>query len=447
MRLISTEGKTPPTPLHEALRRGLAPDGGLYMPESLPRIPPGQLETMRGRSWEEVATTVAGHLLSTAVDPSALDSLLKKALDFPIPLVPLKDRIYVLELFHGPTLAFKDVGARFMAGLMAYFRLGTDDPVTVLTATSGDTGGAVAQAFLGRPGIRVVVLFPDGKITPRQERQFSTLGQNVMAVAVQGDFDDCQRLAKAAFQDGGLRESVNLTSANSINVGRLLPQMFYYFQAWAQMPSDVLGTEDGRAEVGGPTAPEFLFSVPSGNFGNLAAGLMAKGLGLGGARFLASTNVNDGVPRFLETGRFTPRPSVPTLSSAMDVGNPSNLSRILHLYDGNLPSLTDDLVGRSISDEETTVCIRRTYEDFGYVLDPHSAVGLAALEREMEARPGITGILLATAHPAKFAEVVEPVLGHTLPIPSQLARCLEGNRTVVPIEPEEDALREFLLRT
>ena len=416
--------------MEEAVLRGLAPDGGLYMPETLPTFSRAEMETWKGRSWPEVAGAAAGRLLSSALDQSSLDHLLGEALNFPVPLVTLRDRIHILELFHGPTLAFKDVGARFMAGLMDHFRRGREDSLTVLTATSGDTGGAVAQAFLGLPGVRVVVLFPDGKVTPRQERQFSTLGGNVIAVAVQGDFDDCQRLAKAAFKDLSLRKTVDLTSANSINVGRLLPQMFYYFHAWAEI---------------GSAADEILFSVPSGNFGNLAAGLMARAVGLGGVSFLASTNANDGVPRFLQSGRFTPLPSVPTLSSAMDVGDPSNLARILHLYQNNLPKLKSDLVGRSVSDKETQECIRRTYDDFGYVLDPHTAVGLAALELEMKDRPGTDGVLLATAHPAKFAEVVEPILERSLPIPQRLARCLEGNRMVVSMEPEEDALRELLL--
>ena len=430
MRFISTRETCDSASLEEAVHRGLAPDGGLYMPETLPTFSRDELETWRGRSWPEVAGAAAGRLLTSALDRPALDHIVGEALNFPVPLVTLKDQIHILELFHGPTLAFKDVGARFMAGLMTHFRKGKKDSLTVLTATSGDTGGAVAQAFLGLPGVRVVVLFPDGKVTPRQERQFSTLGGNVMAVAVQGDFDDCQRLAKAAFGDRRLREAVDLTSANSINVGRLLPQMFYYFHAWAAMRTG---------------AEEILFSVPSGNFGNLAAGLMAKAVGLRGVGFLASTNANDGVPQFLRAGQFTPRPSVPTLSSAMDVGDPSNLSRILHLYQNNLPDLKGDLVGRSISDKETQDCIRRTYDDFGYILDPHTAVGLTALEREMKKRPGTDGIVLATAHPAKFAEVVEPILEQKIEIPAQLARCLEGDRYVIPLEPEGGALRELLL--
>ncbi len=430
MRFISTRETCDSASLEEAVHRGLAPDGGLYMPETLPTFSRDELETWKGWSWPEVAEAATRHFLSSALDQPALDHLVGEALSFPVPLVTLKDQIHILELFHGPTLAFKDVGARFMAGLMTHFRGGREDSLTVLTATSGDTGGAVAQAFLGLSWVRVVVLFPDGKVTPRQERQFSTLGGNVVAVAIQGDFDDCQRLAKAAFKDESLRRAVALTSANSINVGRLLPQMLYYFRAWAE-----IGNSDG----------EILFSVPSGNFGNLTAGLMAKAAGLDGIRFLASTNANDGVPRFLRSGQFTPRPSIPTLSSAMDVGDPSNLARILHLYQDNLQHLKRDLVGRSVSDKETQECIRRTYDDFGYVLDPHTAVGLMALELEMKERPGTDGALLATAHPAKFAEIVEPILEQKLEIPPQLARCLEGDRKVIPIEPEDDALRELLL--
>jgi threonine synthase len=430
MRFLSTRGVAPPASLEEAVLRGLAPDGGLYMPEDLPTITGEELKAWGEGSWPEVANPVAERFLSPALDRAALDHLLGEALNFPVPLVNLKERIRILELFHGPTLAFKDVGARFMAGLMTHFRRSSSGPLTILTATSGDTGGAVAQAFLDHPGVRVVVLFPDGKVTPRQERQFSTLGGNVVAVGVQGNFDDCQRLAKSAFGDQSLRAAVDLTSANSINVGRLLPQMFYYFKAWSEM-------RRGGEEV--------LFSVPSGNFGNLAAGLMAKAMGLEGIGFLAATNANNGVSRFLRSGHFTACPSVPTLSSAMDVGDPSNLARILHLYQNNLPNLKRDLVGRSVSDRETRECIRRTYDEFGYVLDPHSAVGLVALEQELEDRPGVEGVVLATAHPAKFAEVVEPILEQSLPIPPRLARCLEGSRTVISIEPGDDALKEILL--
>lgn len=431
MPFISTSGNSPPVPLRDALFRGLAPDGGLYMPATLPLLDRGDLNRFPGMDWPEVAATLSRHLLGSDLDGPSSALLAEEALNFPIPLVPLTDKIHLLELFRGPTLAFKDVGARFMARLMSHFRQPGGETLNVLTATSGDTGGAVAHAFLGMPGVRVIVLFPDGKVTPRQERQFTTLGKNVRAVAVQGDFDDCQRMVKGAFQDEELRKEVPLTSANSINIGRLLPQAFYYFWAWAQAQREVSGRN-------------LLFSVPSGNFGNLAAGLLAKRLGLPGVRFLASTNANDGVPTYLETGDFQPRPSVQTLSTAMDVGNPSNLARILHLYDHDLPRLRADLQGTSVSDKETRECIRRVYDQTGYLLDPHTAVGYQGLERALKDRPSETGIVLATAHPAKFAEVVEPILGESLPLPSELAACLEREREVTPMEPESTSLERYL---
>lgn len=449
MIFVSTGGGAPETGLREALFRGLAPDGGLYVPARLPHFSRGELRALEASDWPEVAVAVAQRLLADALDPAVIRRLVRDALDFPVPLRPLTERIQVLELFHGPTLAFKDVGARFMARLMAHFRGDDPEPLTVLTATSGDTGGAVARAFLGLPGIRAVVLFPDGKVTPRQERQFSTLGRNVRAVAVQGDFDDCQRMAKAAFLDQDLRKRVALTSANSINVGRLIPQTFYYFLVWARLARIRPARARPAGTAGGGEAP-ILFTVPSGNFGNLAAGLMAGAMGLPGARFLAATNANDEVPEYLETGRFRPRPSVRTLSTAMDVGDPSNLARILHLYGHDLDRLRRDLDARTVSDQETRDCIRRVHAQRGYVLDPHSAVGYRALEKELEegggaGGDGAVGVLLATAHPAKFAEVVEPVLGEPLSLPPELAECLERERVVSPMEPDSGALKEYLL--
>jgi threonine synthase len=383
--------------------------------------------------WREVSATLSRLVLESELDGSASAHLANEALNFPIPLVPLTDRIHILELFRGPTLAFKDVGARFMAQLVGHMGPTDAKTLNILTATSGDTGGAVAQAFHGMAGVRVVVLFPDGKVTPRQERQFSTLGGNVQALAIQGDFDDCQRMVKAAFQNQRLRRAVPLSSANSINIGRLLPQTFYYVWAWAQLQKEM-----GEGQ-------ELLFSVPSGNFGNLAAGILARGMGLPGVRFLAATNANDGVPTYLETGEFEARPSIPTLSTAMDVGNPSNLARILHLYGGSLDRLREDLVAASVSDGETRSTIRRVHQERGYILDPHSAVGYAALEAELARRPDDVGILLATAHPAKFAEVVEPILGRPLPLPPELASCMEAQRQVTPLEPELDGLKRILL--
>lgn len=438
MAFISTRGGVPPIDLRGALLHGLAPDGGLYMPQVIPKLGPVQLQGLSGRSWAERAAAVMQPLLEDSLESVTLGSLASTALDFPLPLVRLSDDLFILELFRGPTLAFKDVGARFLARLLLHFRKDEDPLTTVLTATSGDTGGAVAHAFHSLPGIRVVVLYPEGKVSVRQERQFSTLGGNVHAVSVQGDFDDCQRLAKEAFHRArvegaaGSGEHHDLTSANSINVGRFLPQITYYFHLWTELRTHAFN------------GTKILVSVPSGNFGNLAAGLVALSMGVPDLSFLAATNENDVVPEYLRQGKFEPRASVPTLSTAMDVGNPSNLDRILHLYRGTLEGLRRDLTGRKVTDAETRACIRRTYEENGYVLDPHSAVGLAALQKEMESRPGCVGVVLATAHPAKFAEVVEPLLGFGLPIPPELGRCLQAQRRVVSIPPLMDALREIL---
>ncbi|MGW8265406.1 MAG: threonine synthase [Longimicrobiales bacterium] len=450
MAFVSTEGNTPQTSLGEALFRGLAPDGGLFMPATLPLLSRDDLDLLAGVDWQGTATLLARRLLAEEMDPEDVDAVVLRAFDFPIPLTRLTERIHLLDLSHGPTLAFKDVGARFMAQLMGHFREANAEPLTILTATSGDTGGAVAHAFSGLPGVRVVVLFPEGKVSPRQERQFSTLGGNVQAVAVQGDFDDCQRMAKEAFRDPYLREALSLTSANSINIGRFLPQSFYYFHAWARL-GDRIDASPARAESvpsGKGTdryaPPPILFSVPSGNFGNLAAGLLAKAMGLPGVRFLAATNANDGVPVYLRTGSFKPRASRRTLSTAMDVGNPSNLARILYLYSGELTRLRRDLRGRSVTDEDTRSTIRRVHDQAGVVLDPHTAVGFKALEKELEEVPGVVGVLLATASPAKFAEIVEPILGKALPIPPQLAQGMEGERRVTPMPPRSRALGEFL---
>lgn len=432
MHFLSTQGRSAPASLEEALFQGLAPDGGLYMPEPLPRLDNASMEGILSGVWPERAREVARALFQGSLEPEELGAICGRALNFPLPLVRVSDRIYLMELFRGPTQAFKDFGARFMAELLAHFKEPSDPPTTVLTATSGDTGGAVAQAFSGQEGIRVVVIFPDGRVTPRQERQFSTLGGNVLALAVRGDFDDCQRLAKEAFQDTTLSQSLGLTSANSINVGRFLPQTTYFFELWAQL----------QLECGNRT--RILISVPSGNFGNLAAGLLAKAMGMSGVSFLAATNKNDTVPQYLLTGNLRPRPSIQTISTAMDVGDPSNLSRILHLYGNDVDALRKDVAGRSISDEETQACIRKVHGKTGHILDPHSAVGYRALEDELENRPGEVGVVLATAHPAKFAEVVEPILGEEIPLPAELAACLERERQVTTIEPRLEALKEAI---
>ena len=430
MRLVSTSGSSVAVDFRSAVFQSMAADGGLVTPEALRPLQEEAIAAMRGRDFPEIASALARHLLAEEFETRVLDEIVAEALDFPIPLVELEAGVHVLELFHGPTLAFKDVGARFMARTMRVCR-STDERLTVLVATSGDTGSAVADAFLGLEGTRIVVLFPDGQVSAVQERQFTTLGDNVCALAVQGTFDDCQRLAKTAFADGELRSMIPLTSANSINIGRLLPQVFYYFSAWAQLP---------------PSDRPPVISVPSGNFGNLTAGLMAKRLGLPVSRFVAATNANDVVPAYLRSGRYLPRPSERTISNAMDVGDPSNLARIVHLYGCDLDALRADVAGWSFTDEATRGCIGEVFAGTRRVLDPHTAVGLLGLQRELsETNSDIDGVVIATAHPAKFREVVEPVIGEEIELPARLAAHLEKERRVTPIEPVFEQLKEILL--
>lgn len=435
MRLVSTSGDAAPVSFGEALFQGLAPDGGLFMPEKLSPLPAGEIDALRGAGAVRCGLAVARHLLGDELDDQVLESAVREALGFPLPLVPLGPRTHVLELFHGPTLAFKDVGARFMGCLMSRLQR-SGPPLTVMVATSGDTGGAVAHAFLGLPRVRVVVLFPEGQVSERQQRQFTTLGDQVLAVAVEGAFDDCQRMVKAMFRDPAARQALALTSANSINIGRLLPQIFYYFHAWAQLG------RNGR--LAGDSAP--IFSVPSGNFGNLAAGLMARELGLPVARFVTATNANKVVPEYLRTGRYEPRASVRTLSSAMDVGAPSNLARILALFDGDLDRLRGCLSGSAWSDGDTRTAMRRVFDEHGYVLDPHTAVGWLALEQALAGRPDAHGVVLATAHPAKFGDIVEEAIGGRVPVPEQLATGATRHSRFVRLPPTLEELKRVVMR-
>ena len=445
MRFVSTGGESLAADLRTALTRGLAPDGGLYLPERMEPIDASILAGLRGQSFSVVSRAVARHLLGSTIPAADLDRIVDAALNFEVPLVALSDvgsrsddgstgddgsmdDLYLLELFHGPTLAFKDVGARFMAQLLGYLGGEGGAPLTILAATSGDTGSAVAQAFFGVPDIRTVILFPKGKVTPLQERQFTTLGGNVYVLEVDGTFDDCQRLVKSAFSDPLLADEVRLSSANSINIGRLLPQIFYYVHAAAQLPAG--------------SAP--LFSVPSGNFGNLTAGLMAKRLGVECRGFVAATNVNDVVPEYLRTGMVRPRPSTPTISNAMDVGDPSNLARILALYGGDVDRLRADVIGSVHDDDETGDCIAQVYRRTSYVLDPHSVVGYLGVEAGRRAFGEGPCVVLCTAHPVKFREAVEPVIGRSVPVPERLAACLQAERHVTPIPPETSAVRDFL---
>lgn len=418
--------------LAEALRLGPAPDGGLFMPRETKPLPREIQATFVDADLPKIGYEVLRHLLRNDLPEAKLFEIAVDALSFPIPLVPVTDSIGVLEIFHGPTLAFKDVGARFLARLLAATRSDDDSGVsTVLVATSGDTGGAVAQAFHGVEGTRVAILYPEGKVSPVQERQFTTLGGNVRAFAVDGAFDDCQRLVNEAFADRELAQAVRLTSANSINVGRLLPQIIYYFH--------------GAAEAARRGRRELLFCTPSGNFGNLTAGLLAKKLGLD-ARFVAATNANDVVPVYLETGDYAPRPSTATISNAMDVGRPNNFIRIQHLYDHDLDAIRRDVVGRRFDDAATRATLARVDADEGYLLDPHTAVGWSALEDILPTEAeGTYGIVLGTAHPAKFGEVVEPAVGRKIPLPEGLACHLEKPVQSESLAAELAPLRQALL--
>ncbi len=433
MPFISTRSTgAPPVALAEAVRRGLAPDGGLYVPTAISAMTPAEFEALRGRSLGEVATALIAPLVEESFDRATLGRLMGEALDFPVPLVPVGAGRYVLELFHGPTLAFKDVGARTMARWMAAVAAGGDArPLTVLVATSGDTGGAVAQAFHRVPGTRVVVLYPHGRVSRVQEVQFTTLGDNVSAVAVEGTFDDCQRLVKAAFADETLGETYRLTSANSINIGRLLPQMAYYAWAALQLPA---GT------------PRPTVVVPSGNLGNLTAGVMAARRGVPVGHFVSATTINDPFPRYLTSGTFTPQDAVPTLASAMDVGHPSNLERLTWLYGGDMARMREAITGVVVTDDEVRATIRTLQMAHGYIADPHTAVGWLGAEKAGRHGDGPV-VVLATAHPAKFPEVVEPTLGAAVALPPALAERLALDVVATHIPPRLDALTAVLAGT
>lgn len=431
MKFRSTKRRCDEVGLRQAVLHGLAPDGGLYMPATLPALPAHFFTRMRSLALPDIALEVFLPFAGNEIAEPKLMSILTDALTIPAPLVTLSPGLHVLELFHGPTLAFKDFGARTMARLMSYFARELGEELTVLVATSGDTGSAVAQGFLGVPGMRVVILYPAGRISAAQEKQFTTLGQNIIALEVAGAFDDCQRLLKQAFMDEELSERVRLTTANSINVARLLPQMFYYFAGVAQL-----------RDRGTPVA----VSVPSGNFGNLTAGVMAKRLGLAVAQFIAATNVNDVVPEYLRSGIFQPRPSRQTLSSAMDVGNPSNFARLTDLYQNDLQAMRREISGCGATDDETLRAMKSVYERFGYLADPHTAVGILGFEAFL--KQGSTpcqGIVLATAHPGKFRDVVARATGVSIPLPENLAAPLSLPKQSVPLANSFDALKEYLL--
>ncbi|EGK00981.1 threonine synthase [Dysgonomonas gadei] len=432
MKYYSTNKNAPEVSLQEAVVKGLAPDNGLYMPETIKELPQSFFENIGNMSFQEIAYTVADAFFGEDIEPDTLKSIVYDTLSFDTPVVHVKDNIYSLELFHGPTLAFKDVGGRFMARLLGYFikKQGQKD-VKVLVATSGDTGSAVANGFLGVEGIHVYVLYPKGKVSQIQECQFTTLGRNITAIEIDGTFDDCQALVKTAFLDEELNRKLNLTSANSINVARFLPQAFYYFHAYAQL------AKQGKAG-------NVVFSVPSGNFGNITAGLIAKRMGLPVTRFIAANNSNDIFYKYLQTGEYNPRPSVQTIANAMDVGNPSNFVRVLDLYGKSLNEIKRDISGEWYNDDCIKKIVKATYDETGYLLDPHGACGYQALKDELQ--PGEKGVFLETAHPAKFLETVESIIGRQVAIPEKLQAFMKGEKQSVDMSKEFADFKQYLLK-
>ena len=428
MKYYSTNGRALLASLEKAVVKGLAEDRGLYMPERIVRLPKAFFEEIVDMSFQELSCVVADAFFGEDVEPEALHRIVCDTLSFDTPVVELGDGIYALELFHGPTLAFKDVGGRFMARLLRYFS--PDRRLNVLVATSGDTGSAVANGFLGVEGIHVFVLYPKGKVSPIQECQFTTLGQNITAVEVDGVFDDCQALVKTAFMDKELNAQVGLTSANSINVARFLPQAFYYFNAYAQMRRRGL-------------ADELVFCVPSGNFGNITAALFGVEMGLPVKRFIASNNANDIVYKYLQTGRYEPRPSVRTLANAMDVGDPSNFARILALYGGDYGRIKSIISGASYSDGDIKAGLKECYDRYGYIADPHGSCGYMALRDGLHR--GEVGVFCETAHPAKFKDTVEAAIGAPVEVPERLAAFMKGEKKSVPLSKNYPEFRDFLL--
>ena len=433
MKYYSTNNQAPIADLHKAVVKGLAEDRGLYMPERINKLPKEFFENIDKMSFQEIAYTVANAFFGEDVDPDALHDIVYDTLSFDCPVAKVKDNIYTLELFHGPTLAFKDVGARFMARLLQYFirQEGKGQQVNVLVATSGDTGSAVANGFLGVDGIHVYVLYPKGKVSPIQECQFTTLGKNITAIEVDGVFDDCQALVKNAFMDADLNQHMKLTSANSINVARFLPQAFYYFNAYARM------VENGNNE-------ELVMCVPSGNFGNICAALFGHEMGLPIKRFIAANNANDIFYKYLQTGKYEPKPSKQTLANAMDVGDPSNFARIYDLYGKSHERITSLISGATYSDEQIRQTMKACYDETGYILDPHGACGYQALEDGL--KEGEIGVFCETAHPAKFKEKVDEILSIDVEIPDRLAAFMKGTKQSVPMTKDFADFKQYLLK-
>lgn len=441
MKYYSTNKKAPIATLEKAVVKGLAEDRGLYMPENIKALPKEFFDNIDKMSFQEIAYTVADAFFGEDVDAESLKHIVYDTLQFDCPIVPVTENIYTLELFHGPTLAFKDVGARFMARLLQYFlkkggeyvssaSASAKDGVNVLVATSGDTGSAVANGFLGVDGIHVYVLYPKGKVSPIQECQFTTLGKNITAVEVDGVFDDCQALVKSAFMDAELNAHMKLTSANSINVARFLPQAFYYFNAYARLKA--LGKAD-----------QMVVCVPSGNFGNICAALFGHKMGLPVKRFIAANNANDIFFKYLQTGKYEPKASLATLANAMDVGDPSNFARIYDLYEGKHATITSLISGATYKDEQIAETMKQCFNETGYILDPHGACGYQALKEQL--REGEVGVFCETAHPAKFKEKVDAILGSDIEIPARLQEFMKGTKQSIDMTKDFESFKAFLM--
>ena len=445
MKYYSTNGKAPIADLQKAVVKGLAEDRGLYMPERIKQLPKEFFDTIETKSFQEIAYTVADAFFGEDVEADALKKIVYDTLSFDCPVVMVKDNIYTLELFHGPTLAFKDVGARFMARLLQYFikksgdRSQEDKEVNVLVATSGDTGSAVANGFLGVDGIHVYVLYPKGKVSKIQESQFTTLGKNITAVEVDGVFDDCQALVKNAFMDEELNKHMRLTSANSINVARFLPQAFYYFNAYARMKENVKTGKCNNVKI----EEDLVMCVPSGNFGNICSALFGHAMGLPIKRFIAANNANDIFYKYLQTGKYEPKPSVQTLANAMDVGDPSNFARIYDLYGKSHERISSLISGATYSDAQIEETMRQCYQETGYTLDPHGACGYRALQEGL--KEGEVGVFCETAHPAKFKETVDRIIGGDVEIPERLAAFMRGQKQSVELSKNFEDFKAFLM--
>lgn len=429
MKYFSLNRQSPAVSFEEAVVRGLAPDNGLYFPESIPALPKAFFDEIETFSNVEIGFAALHPFVGDEIPEADLRRIITETLAFEFPVVPIEQDVYTLELFHGPTMAFKDVGARFMARCLGYFNQGKPTQNTVLVATSGDTGGAVASGFLGVDGVDVVILYPSGKVSNIQEKQLTTFGQNITALEVAGTFDDCQAMVKRAFLDDSLTHK-HLTSANSINVARWLPQMLYFFFAYRELK------KHGKPLV---------VSCPSGNFGNICAGIIAKKMGLPLERFVASTNVNDTVPRFLQNWLYDPKPSLATISNAMDVGNPSNFVRIREMYQDNPEAFAQDFAAYAFSDDQTLAAMQQVFTRTGYMMEPHGAVGYLGLKKEMEKHPGCTGVFLETAHPVKFSDTVDDILGTVPQIPAQIVAILHKEKHSIAIADYDD-LHRFLTR-